>query len=109
MQTEFSMKMVTVMWDVVPCSLVEVYQCIKGVCYHCHQAILMMQASRTSEVSLKLLPDYIVQHPRRQLSSSFSLLWKPEISQNSVYVHVLSKYRTKSWKKLANEFFDNMA
>jgi hypothetical protein len=27
----------------------------------------------------KLLPDYMVQHPRRQ-SSSYLLLWKPEIS-----------------------------
>jgi hypothetical protein len=35
----------------------------------------------------KLLPDYMVQQPRRQLSS-YSLLWEPEISPN-LKLHVL--------------------
>jgi hypothetical protein len=43
-----------VFWVVVPCSLVEVYQCFRGPCCLHHQGdesliALMMEAARTSE------------------------------------------------------------
>jgi hypothetical protein len=49
--TAASMKM-TVVWDVAPCSLVEIYQRFRGsYCRH-HQDVLMMEAVRTSETSV---------------------------------------------------------
>jgi hypothetical protein len=42
------MKM-TVFWDVVPYSLVEVYRRFRGACCLLHQGILMMEAACTSE------------------------------------------------------------
>jgi hypothetical protein len=63
-------------WDVVLYSL-EVDQCYRGTyCLH-HQA--MNYLSHLWNISL-LQWDYTVQYPRR-LSSSYLLLWEPEISQ----------------------------
>jgi hypothetical protein len=40
----------TVFWDVLPCSLVEVHRRFRGVCC-LHQGTLMMEAASTSETS----------------------------------------------------------
>jgi hypothetical protein len=57
-------KKMTVLWDVVPCSLVEAYRGFRGAC--CLRKVG------------KLLPDYIAQHPRRQ--SSLDILSKQDFS-----------------------------
>jgi hypothetical protein len=55
----------TVFWDFAPCSL---------LCSHPDDG----GRKRLWNVS-QFLPDYVVQHPRRQ-SFSFLLSWEPEIS-----------------------------
>jgi hypothetical protein len=61
-----SMKM-AVFWVVALCSLVEVYQCFRGVC------CLHYQGDNGGGKHLlnfgKFLPDYMAQHPRRQPST----------------------------------------
>jgi hypothetical protein len=67
--TASSMKM-TVVWDVVPCSLVEVEQRFRGArCLH-HQGDDDPNDGGSKHLRNvgKLLPDYTAQHPRRQSS-----------------------------------------
>jgi hypothetical protein len=72
-----SMKM-TVFWDVVLCSLVEVYQRFRGTyCLH-HQGAPMNRGSKYLWNVGQFLRDYTLQHPRKQ-SCSFSSPWEPEI------------------------------
>jgi hypothetical protein len=59
-----------VFWVVAPCTLVEVYQCFRGACYLRHQGNDDEGSKHLWNIS-KLLPDYMVQQPRRQ---SYSFL-----------------------------------
>jgi hypothetical protein len=66
-----SIKM-TVLWDAVPCSVVEVYQYFRGACCLSHYP--NDGGSKCLWNVSKLLPDYMVQHPRKQSSSITSTL-----------------------------------
>jgi hypothetical protein len=62
--TVASMKM-TVFWILEPCSLVDIYQCFRGACCHHYQGLDDTGSRHLRNVS-ELLPDYMVQQPRRQ-------------------------------------------
>jgi hypothetical protein len=62
-----SLLKMTVFWDVVPCSLVEINQCFRCVyCLH-HQGDewLLMEAVSMSETSVNFIRDCTSQHPKR--------------------------------------------
>jgi hypothetical protein len=52
-------------WDVVPCSLTEIDQCFRGAVHLHHQG---SSGSKHLRDVGQYLPDYMVQHPRRQSS-----------------------------------------
>jgi hypothetical protein len=68
----------TVIWDVMPCNLIDVYRDSGGA--HCFHLILSCKWKHKflRNISNHLL-DYAVSHRRRQ-----SLLWNPQISQYHV-------------------------
>jgi hypothetical protein len=69
--TAASMK-ITVFWDVAPCSLVEVYRRCRGTCCLHHQGDYPDDEGSKYLCNVsKLLPDYMVQHPRIQPSSCY--------------------------------------
>jgi hypothetical protein len=87
------MKM-TVFWDVAPCSLVEVDWLLRGS-FDLHHYRPDDGGSKLLWNVGHLLPDFTVQHPRRQ-SSSYSLPWEPEISPSfivdkNLYLRILRK------------------
>jgi hypothetical protein len=59
-----------ILWVVVPCSLVAVYQYFRGPCSYHHHGGQPNGGSKHHCIVCKLLPDYTVQHSRRQSSSS---------------------------------------
>jgi hypothetical protein len=68
-----------VLWVVEPCSLVEVYQRIRGPCCLHHQGDRRDDGGSKDLWNVgKLLPDYTVLQPRRQ-PSSYSSPWEPQI------------------------------
>jgi hypothetical protein len=77
----------TVFWDVAPCSLVQFNQRFRGACYLRYQCDDDGSSKHLGNIA-KLLPDYTVQHPRRQ-SSSYSLPWQREISQENCIMRSL--------------------
>jgi hypothetical protein len=56
---------ITVLWDVAPCGMVEVYRHHRGACYFHHQGVDERGSKHLSNIN-KLLPYYMAQHPRRQ-------------------------------------------
>jgi hypothetical protein len=70
------MMMMTVFWDVAPCSLVEVYWCFRGAC--CLDCSPDNGGSKHLWNVGKLLPDYTALQPKWH-PSSYPTQWKPEI------------------------------
>jgi hypothetical protein len=79
------------------------HSCIPDAVSEVFTAIaLMMEAASVSVWNVgQLLPDYTVQHPRRQ-PSSYSSPWEPEISQ---IIHVSSRVRCSKWRKRLSSVF----
>jgi hypothetical protein len=71
-----TMKMI-VFWGVASCSLVEVYRHFRDTCCLWNKAVCLISLLTVAAIPLyvsELLSDYLAQYPRRQPSSSYSLL-----------------------------------
>jgi hypothetical protein len=79
----------TVLWNVAPCSLVEVYRRFRGGYYPHHRPD--DGGSKHPWNVGRRIPDYKAQHPRRQLSS-YSLPWEPEISPIQRLIKIIYPY-----------------
>jgi hypothetical protein len=80
-----------VFWDVAPCSLVEVYQRLRGVCCLHHQGDEMMEAISTSETLVNFY-----QTTRRYI---------PEDSHLHTHRHGYERYGIDWWKNVVSVRF----